>query len=275
MDTRIERYHVPLIVYSPMLKKPQAIKSVSSQFDIAPSLLAYLANNYGLQSPADVTWVGTGLDTEPSFRNLHVIPLKQTRTELSDFVSGSVYLAQGRLYALADGMLTDRAPDARVLSTARAQFQSFLLANDVAARAPALAPPSSMAQLAPYRAATRSLRSVALAAEGGGVGVSGAHRAARRGVDGEAVIEATMHNQSTSPSRPFVPLLVISDAGGLEVGETAGAPQTLEAGASLKVALPARLGKLPHGTYFVSVIPSHPETGRSIGIGQYHVEMRL
>ena len=46
-------------------------------------------------------------------------------------------------------------------------------------------------------------------------------------------------------------------------------------GASVKVALKAKLGRLPHGTYFVSMIPSHPETGRSIGIGQYHVEMPL
>jgi hypothetical protein len=273
MDTRIERYHVPLIVYSPLLKQPRAVKAVSSQFDIAPSLLAFLANRHGLRSPSAVTWLGTGLDTEAAFRNLHVIPLKQTKTELSDFVSGTVYLAQGRLYALADGMQTDRAADDKALATARAQFQSFLLANGVAARAPALAPPASLDQLAPYRAEARILRSVALAAEGMGVGVSGVH--ALRKPKGEAVVEATLHNQSTSASRPFVPLLVISDAGGLEVGESAGTLQTLDPGASLKVALPARLGTLPHGTYYVSVIPSHPETGKSIGIGQYRVAMRL
>jgi hypothetical protein len=273
MDTRIERYHVPLIVFSPMLKKPQAIKSVSSQFDIAPSLLAWLANNHGLQSPPEVTWLGTGLDTEPSFRNLHVIPLKQTKTELSDFVSGSVYLAQGRLYALADGMQTDRALDDKALATARAQFQAFLQANGVAARAPALAPPAAVDKLAAYRGESRTLRSVALAAEGG-VGVSGVRRAARD-AEGQAVIEATMNNQSASKSRPFVPLLVISDAGGMEVGETAGELQTMAPGASLKVALRAKLGKLPHGTYYVSVIPSHPETGRSVGIGQYHVALQL
>jgi hypothetical protein len=282
MDTRIERYHVPLIVYSPMLKQPQSIKAVSSQFDIAPALLAYLANNYGIESPPDVTWLGTGLDTEPTFRNLHVIPLKQTKTELSDFVSGAVYLAQGRLYALADGMQTDRSPDDKALATARGQFQSFLQANGVAARAPALAPPSAIDRLAIYRAGNRSLRSVALAAEGG-VGVSGVRRAAASAAapaavadtaDG-AVVEATMTNQSATVSRPFVPLLVVSDAGGLEIGETAGELQTLAPGAALKVALRAKLGKLPHGTYYVSVIPSHPETGRSVGIGQYHVALHL
>jgi hypothetical protein len=273
MDTRIERYHVPLIVYSPLLKKPRSIKAVSSQFDIAPSLLAYLANNYGVETPQDVTWLGTGLDTEPAFRNLHVTPLKQTRTELSDFVSGSVYLAQGRLYALADGLQTDRSLDDKALATARAQFQTFLQANGVAARAPALAPPGAIDRLAPYRADTRRLRSVALAAEGG-VGVAGVRRAASD-EQGATVVEATMTNSSATNSRPFVPLLVISDAGGREVAETAGELRTLAPGAALKVALRARLGRLPHGTYYVSVIPSHPETGRSVGVGQYHVALRL
>lgn len=275
MESRIERYHVPLIVWSPLLKKPRAIKAVSSQFDVAPALLAFLGKQYGIKSPQQVTWIGTGLDTETTFRNLHAIPLKQSKTELNDFVSGSVYLAQGRLYALADGMLTDHAPDGRALATARTQFQAFLQANGVAARAPALAPPSSIDQLAPFRGEQRSLRSVALAAEGGVVGVSGLRRAAASGAHGETVVEAMMSNHSPTPSRAFVPLLVISDAGGLEVVESAGELTTLDAGAALKVALPARLGKLPHGTYYVSVIPSDPDSGRSIGIGQYHVQMKL
>jgi len=66
VDTRIERYQVPLIVYSPLLKQPRAIKAAPSQFDIAPSLLAFLGHGYGLRAPDEVTWIGTGLDTEPA-----------------------------------------------------------------------------------------------------------------------------------------------------------------------------------------------------------------
>jgi phosphoglycerol transferase MdoB-like AlkP superfamily enzyme len=267
MDTRIERYHVPLIVFSPMLKAPRSIKAVSSQFDIAPSLLAFLGHAYGLRTPDQVTWLGTGLDTEPTFRNLHAIPLKQTKTELSDFVSGSVYLAQGRLFALADGMRLDRATDEGALARARAQFDAFLDANRRVGGAAALVPATPA--LAPWHDDGRKLRSVDLASEAGQVAVNGL----RRGADGS--VEATIVNQGTTASSAFVPLLVISDAGGLELGETAGEIRTLAPGASVKVTLKAKLGRLPHGKYFVSMIPSHPETGRSIGIGQYHVEMAL
>ncbi|SDD38498.1 Sulfatase [Massilia sp. PDC64] len=267
MDTRIERYHVPLVVFSPMLKAPRSIKAVSSQFDIAPSLLAFLGHGYGLRTPDQVTWLGTGLDTAPTFRNLHVIPLKQTKTELSDFVSGSVYLAQGRLFALADGMRLDRATDEGALARARAQFDAFLSANRQVGSGAALAPAAGAPGA--WHDDGRKLHSVDLASEAGQVAVNNL----RRGADGS--VEATIVNQGTTASSPFVPLLVISDAGGLELGETAGEIQTLAPGASVQVALKAKLGRLPHGKYFVSMIPSHPETGRSIGIGQYHVELPL
>lgn len=45
MDTRIERYHVPLLIHSPLLRESRRIKALSSHADIAPSLLAMLSIN--------------------------------------------------------------------------------------------------------------------------------------------------------------------------------------------------------------------------------------
>jgi len=272
MDTRIERYHVPLIVYSPLLKEARAIKAVSSQFDIAPSVLAWLAQAYDLKTPRDVTWMGTGLDVAPEFRNVHAFPLKQTKTELSDFVSGTVYLAQDQLYALADGMRVDRALDEGALATARAQFRAFEAANHLAGKASALAPPAAR-QLAPYRADGRALRAVKLASEAGQVTVSGVRR--RPGGPDAVVVDAQVRNTGNAPSPAFTPLLVVSDARGFEVLEVPAEVRTLAPGSVASVAFTVRLGKVPHGTYFVSVLPSNPETGKPAGIGQYHVQMDL
>ncbi|WP_020652839.1 LTA synthase family protein [Massilia niastensis] len=269
MDARIERYHVPLIVYSPLLREPQSIKSVSSQFDIAPSLLAYLSNGYGLKTPAQVTWLGTGLDTEKSFRNLHAIPLKQTKTEMSDFVSGSVYLAQGQLYTIGDGMATDRLEDGAALAKAQSHFDAFLRANGMAGKAAALSPAG--AQLASY-GGERTLRGVPLVSEAGEVGVTGVR--SRPGT-GRLTIEATVTNHAAVRSREFAPLLVITNEHGLELGEVTGEARSLEPGESASVSLQPDLRKVPPGTYYLSVIPSNPDTGRSIGVGQYHVELKL
>ena len=266
METRIERYHVPLIVYSPLLKAPRRIRSVSSQFDIAPSLLAFLANGYGLKSPSAVTWIGTGLDTEESFRNLHAIPLKQTKSELSDFVSGTAYLAQGQLYTLGDGMQVDRNDDAGALARAEGQFRAFLKANGTAGRGEALAPRG--AALAAY-GGERTLRGVALAAAAGDIGVTGVRRA------GQAGFEATFTNHSASASPQFVPLLVISNEHGLELMEAVAPPRALAPGESATVGWQPDLRKVAPGSYFVSALPAHPATGRSLGVGQYHVAATL
>ena len=39
MKTKIDRYHVPLIIYSPLLKQPAQFESISTHFDITPSVI--------------------------------------------------------------------------------------------------------------------------------------------------------------------------------------------------------------------------------------------
>jgi phosphoglycerol transferase MdoB-like AlkP superfamily enzyme len=272
MDTRLERYHVPLIVFSPMLAAPRSMKAVSSQFDIAPSLLAYLGHQYQLNVPPEVTFLGTGLDTHPGFRNLHAVPLKQTKTELSDFISGGVYLAQGRQYALGDGLHTDRIDDTAAVARARAQFAAFASANAALGKGATLAPDAALETLAAFDGVGRTLRSLPLASEAGSVAVADVR--AMPGAGGLAV-EASFTNQAGTASQMFTPLLVLSDANGREVGEVTGKAQKLAGDAAGRVALTVDTRRLASGLYFVSVLPAHPDTGRPVGVGQYHVEVRL
>ena len=100
MASKIDRYHVPLLIYSPLLKRQAEFESVSSHFDVAPSLISFLKNNYELKAPESNGFVGSGLDTTRSFQNIHNIPLKQTKTELIDFVMGEYHLNGDNLYHL-------------------------------------------------------------------------------------------------------------------------------------------------------------------------------
>ena len=58
MASKIDRYHVPLIIYSPLLKRQAEFESVSSHFDVAPSLISFLKNNYDLKAPESNGFVG-------------------------------------------------------------------------------------------------------------------------------------------------------------------------------------------------------------------------
>jgi uncharacterized sulfatase len=134
MSTKIDRYHVPLIIFSPLLKRPAHFESISSHLDIAPTLLCFLGRNYRLDVPTLVTWVGSGLDTEPSFRNIHAYPLKHTKTSLTDYISGMYLLNQDNLYAVERHM--DLAPikDESRRRALIAEFDRYKEKNDRFAR---------------------------------------------------------------------------------------------------------------------------------------------
>ncbi len=276
MGTRICRYHVPLLIVSPLLKAPARIKSVSSQFDIAPSLLAFLSHNYGLPTPAAVTWLGSGLDLEPSFRNVHQIPLKQTKTNLTDFLSGSWYLTQGELYRLGDNMDITPSADASALARVAGQFGTFRTANAQFAKTLALMPEGADTSTAPYIAENRLTppEMPGAAAETAGLNVREV-RSPETAKAGELTIEAVFFNPGVSPSETFVPLAVLMTDGAKELSESYGPPHQLAAGGTVAVKMNIVSEKIPPGRYFLAVIPSHPETGKSLGTGRYRIPIQL
>lgn len=273
MATRIDRYHVPLLIYSPMLVAPRRIKAVSSDFDVAPSLLAFLAHGYGLRTPRQVTWLGDGLDLSPQFRNGHDIPLKQTKTNLVDFVSGLHFLNQDTLYALRDGMEIAPVDDPAAMAQLQARFAAFRAANDRFAQTRRLAPAD--AELVAFRAADRPTTAEAPVAAAAELLVRDVRPAADAAPAGPLTVTATFANEGGAGSDEFVPLLVLAAADGRELGESYGAPVRLAPGQSLQVPLQLKRDGVAPGHYFVSVIPSHPKTGKPLGRGRYHVPVEL
>lgn len=269
---RIERYHVPLIVSSPLLKRPARIRSVSSHLDIAPSLLAYLSNGYGVATPKMVTWTGSGLDMEPSFRNVHDIALKQSKTILSDFVSGPWLLSRGELFALGDGMTIEPASDSAVSAQIGQRFARYRAANDRFARDRVLAPADGAAKWAGYRVGDRGVTAAPRIADPFGVREVRAPEAAPPGpID----VDVLLANGGTTVSEEFVPLLVLSDEAGRELGEYYGAAIRLTPGARQQVRIAVAAGALAPGRYYLAAIASHPVTGRRVGASRYRIPLQI
>ncbi len=263
MSTRIERYHVPLYFYSPLLKQPARIKSVSSHFDIVPSLLALLTHNYGLKSPAAVTWIGSGLDMEPSFRNTHDIPLKQNKTTLVDFVTGLWFLSHDQLYALGDGMAIEPVQDAAGMALASARFATFRAANAQFARDRALLPDAASAPLVAYRDEDR-VAPDAVSAGPAALAVSAVHAPATAPA-GALNIEIVFANGGAAATPPFVPLVVLVDLDGREVSESYGAAMRLQARSKATVSVAVKSQGIAPGRYYLRVIPLDPDTGKPVG----------
>lgn len=131
MATKIDRYHVPLIIYSPLLKRTATFRSISTHFDITPSLLALLKKDYDIRSPGSADWMGTGLDTTRSFRNVHAYPFMQTKGGISDFVAGNWMLhGNGDLYQIMPDMGLKRVDNSKVMAGILKIFSRFKIRND-------------------------------------------------------------------------------------------------------------------------------------------------
>jgi uncharacterized sulfatase len=270
--SRIDRYHVPLIIASPLLKQPMRIRSMSSHLDVAPSLLAYLSNQYGVVTPKMVTWTGAGLDMEPSFRNVHDIALKQSKTVLADFVSGPWLLSRGELFALGDGMTIEPASDGAVAAQVGRRFARYQAANDRFARDRVLAPVDVATQWASYSAGDRGVTAAPRVADPFGVREVRAPEAAPAG---PIEVEVLLANGGATPSEEFVPLLVLSDEAGRELGEFYGTATRLAPGARQQMRLSVAAGGLAPGRYYLAAIASHPVTGRRVGASRYRIPLQI
>ncbi|SHL85958.1 Phosphoglycerol transferase MdoB [Flavobacterium flevense] len=118
------RFHVPLYIYSPMLKKTQTFKSVSSHWDITPSLVSFLMNNYKMDNKIEkIAWMSSGLDTVKSFRNIHKIPIMQNKGIINEFIYKDYLYSNGDLFQIDENFETSKISNRELLKTIEDSLQ--------------------------------------------------------------------------------------------------------------------------------------------------------
>ncbi|MDQ6608661.1 MAG: LTA synthase family protein [Bacteroidota bacterium] len=102
----IDDFHVPFIVYSPMLKKAHRFYSVNSHNNIAPTITALLQDNYKLQwQPANVHWLADVIDTATQFRNTQSMAFMSWSRDIKDYIYKDYFLSANQLYKLQPHLL--------------------------------------------------------------------------------------------------------------------------------------------------------------------------
>ena len=97
----IDDYHVPLIIYSPMLKAPKKFLAVNSHNNLAPTITNLIINNFSVPfKPSQVPWLGSVMDTSTAFRNIHSMPFMEWSRDISDYIYQDYFLSGDHLYKL-------------------------------------------------------------------------------------------------------------------------------------------------------------------------------
>lgn len=137
----LERYHVPLIIFSPMLKRKATFNSVSSHLDIAPTILAMLHKQYAIEINQVAHWLGSGIDTAHEGRCIHSLPFIQNNNEIPDYLGYAYYLDHSTLWSLTPKFELKKIENIAILKRMTRELEDLKILNTYVARQNKLVPP--------------------------------------------------------------------------------------------------------------------------------------
>ncbi|GHN01751.1 hypothetical protein WSM22_32400 [Cytophagales bacterium WSM2-2] len=126
-DNKIKRFHVPILVYSPMLKQPVKFSALTTHSAILPGILNFLHSHHGMTFPSELPLISPSLPTKREFSSDLDITLIRNKNEVRDYVSGTFFLSENRLYKILPGLqleVVSRDSEKEKLKNKLKDFQS-------------------------------------------------------------------------------------------------------------------------------------------------------
>jgi uncharacterized sulfatase len=128
----LDDYHVPLIVYSPMLKQPKKFYSINTHNNIAPTITNMVLNNYPAlhNKPDEVHWLTDVMDTAVKFRNIHSMPFMEWSREITDYIYKDNYLSGKQLYKIDSNLGISKIKNDTLKQHVTKLINNYKLIND-------------------------------------------------------------------------------------------------------------------------------------------------
>ena len=98
--SEFNKYYVPLVIWSPMLKESKEFPAMVTHRDITPSILAMMKSAYDMESPQTVAWINTGLDTVSYFRSKTFSPQLKASRLMGNMIYGDYFYDDGTVYKI-------------------------------------------------------------------------------------------------------------------------------------------------------------------------------
>jgi len=145
--TGLSKFHIPLVVYSPLLKKPEVNKALNTQLDIAPSLLSLLKHNYKMTFPKELPFVGKPFEFSSKFRANRSIPFLSMGGKNEFILHKNVAYLHGELYQLKPDLKLKRIHNAALSKKLEKQLRLYDLLSKYCFNKNRIVPPVFYTQL--------------------------------------------------------------------------------------------------------------------------------
>ncbi|WP_062054187.1 LTA synthase family protein [Sediminicola sp. YIK13] len=128
-ENNLDRYRVPLLIYSPLLKHPKQFNSLSSHADLAPSILALLSEKYKLDLPSETAWLGSGLVNNSMYDKEKKILFLREKNNIREYIQGDHFISRNSVYKLGTDMVLKKENDEQIVRKTRDGFRNTKAIN--------------------------------------------------------------------------------------------------------------------------------------------------
>lgn len=130
----LDKYHVPMLIYSPMQKEPVIFSAVKSQNDLYESVAGFLEEDYSLDIPAYSTSLGFTLCKEEELSGSFV-PFLDRQGNISEiYYNGHFLSADKQLFRKSEGLIMEPVSDEKTTDQLSAILNAFKEVNASASR---------------------------------------------------------------------------------------------------------------------------------------------
>jgi tetratricopeptide (TPR) repeat protein len=123
-ENSLKRYQVPLLIYSPLVKRPSKITNIASHADIAPAIISLLDKEFSLEVPKTIAWLGNGELATKEVDFDKEIPLFMGANNIKDYMHHSFFLTDGDVVQLDENLsFTDNEIPEETISAVNNRFR--------------------------------------------------------------------------------------------------------------------------------------------------------
>ncbi len=101
---KLTKYNVPLLVFSPLLKKHRTIRRYVSHLDIPPTLISYLKAAYRLKLPEKTPFVGNTLPLNDLDKHKRVLMFMTNKLRSNELLFGKTAFLENKAYRVGENM---------------------------------------------------------------------------------------------------------------------------------------------------------------------------
>ncbi len=129
-ENSLKRYHVPLIIYSPLLKTSATFHGIGSHLDLFEPLLALLQQNYGVKTPELSSALSTSINIDAGYNFNKKITLMNDNREIVDMLWNGYFMSNEKeLYKVRPNFVLSKIKDHKLLLEVKQALDLFRKTN--------------------------------------------------------------------------------------------------------------------------------------------------